>query len=200
MPAQSVTYFVCAKAAAHAHDGSELSAARLPIAGSSRAAPAPSPSHSADATCRPREVSTAEKWKEGKRPGARAWQRLTPCACLSNSITGTGGEMRADERIKPTPRFRRPDAVNSADKRGVNGRCMACTARASSSPANRACSRPWSLSGASKTRSSAISARPPSAAGRCRWRRRGVADKVHVHAIARARRKAKAEPLSALAS
>ena len=116
--------------------------------------------------------------------GRRAWQRLTPCASLSNSITGTGGEMPADERINSAASTARQTALTrtTSTVAAVHGMHSARHLLARQSRLLAA-----AVAQGARPRTVLLRFPPASAARRCRWRRRGVADKVHVHAIARAR-------------
>ena len=164
------------------------SAAWLRIAGSGRAAPAPSPSHSADATCRPRFQPLKNRFDEGGEAGGGDGARAARVAGADavrlpqqlHHSHWRRGEMPADERIN--------SAVSRARQRGLTSTTStvaACRACASSLPANRACSRPC-----------VVARRRVQEPFFCDFRLRqprvvgdggAVAEKVHVHAIARAR-------------
>ena len=135
---------------AHARDGSERSMASNRWQRPRTAAPAPSPSHSADATCRPRFQPLKNRRRGSGRRRRSASQGLTPVR-LPQQLHHSHwrrGEMPADERIN--------SAVSRARQRGLTSTtstvaaCRACASSLPLGPANRACSRPWSLSGASK--------------------------------------------------
>jgi hypothetical protein len=136
-------------------DGSERSMASNRWQPQRAAAPAPSPSHSADATCRPGQVSTAAIWKEGKRAARVAapdavrlpqqlhhWHWRRDAGGRKNQLRGFDG------------------AANSADTHHINGCCSAWHAQRAPPPRPPiALARGRGRSGgASKNRSSAISA------------------------------------------